>query len=171
MHKIARKRRTREHVIADLAVNHVERIALRCGHTVERYWHDYGFDLALYTYNRNGEYENGDVRLQVKATDRLGRTAGGMISYRIQSAHLRHWLNEPMPVILIVYDAKKDEAFWVYIQNYFEGHGGLRIGDSRESVSVRISTRMVLNDDAIRKFAQYRDNIIAQSRGVIRHHE
>jgi hypothetical protein len=31
MKKLPRKRRTREHVIADLAVNHVERHALLCG--------------------------------------------------------------------------------------------------------------------------------------------
>ena len=37
-----RKRRTREHVIADLAVNHVERQALLCGFTIERVVHDYG---------------------------------------------------------------------------------------------------------------------------------
>ena len=30
------KRRTREHVIADLSVNHVERLVLRSGWTVER---------------------------------------------------------------------------------------------------------------------------------------
>jgi hypothetical protein len=37
-----RKRRTREHVIADLSVNHVERMVLRCGWTVERVRRDYG---------------------------------------------------------------------------------------------------------------------------------
>src|SRR5262245_29517790 len=58
MHRITRKRRTREHVIADLGINHVERIVLRCGHTVERYWHDYGFDLQLHTYDNNGECEH-----------------------------------------------------------------------------------------------------------------
>jgi hypothetical protein len=40
-----RKTRTREHVIADLAVNHVERQVLLCGFTLERIVHDYGLDL------------------------------------------------------------------------------------------------------------------------------
>jgi len=39
-----RKRRTREHVIADLSANHVERHVLRSGHTVERLVHDYGIE-------------------------------------------------------------------------------------------------------------------------------
>jgi len=38
MKKTARKRRTREHVISDLSVNHVERQAL-CGYTIERMAH------------------------------------------------------------------------------------------------------------------------------------
>ena len=35
-----RKRRTREHVIADLSVNHVERQALLCGYAIERWFHE-----------------------------------------------------------------------------------------------------------------------------------
>ncbi len=38
------KRRTREHVIADLSTNHVERHALLCGLSVERRVHDCGAD-------------------------------------------------------------------------------------------------------------------------------
>src|SRR5438309_953040 len=49
-----RKRRTREHVIADLSVNHVERFVLRCGWTVQRTTHDYGIDLSMETYNAAG---------------------------------------------------------------------------------------------------------------------
>jgi hypothetical protein len=35
-----KKRRTREHVIADLSANHVERHALLCGYSVERHVHE-----------------------------------------------------------------------------------------------------------------------------------
>jgi len=48
---MVRKRRTREHIIADLGVNHVERHILLCGHTAERVFYDYGYDLALTTFN------------------------------------------------------------------------------------------------------------------------
>ena len=80
-----RKRRTREHVIADLAVHHVEGHVLRCGFTVERVVHDYGVDLYLTTYNAAGEVESGLVLLQLKATDHLRRTADGTaILFRIE---------------------------------------------------------------------------------------
>jgi hypothetical protein len=40
MKKLPRKRRTREHVIADLSVNHVERFALLCGFVSEHMRYD-----------------------------------------------------------------------------------------------------------------------------------
>jgi hypothetical protein len=43
-----RKRRTREHVIADLSINHVERFIRRCGWTAERTRHDYGLNLDMH---------------------------------------------------------------------------------------------------------------------------
>ena len=61
---MSRKRRTREHVIADLSANYVERYVLRCGFTVERTVHDYGIDLILSTYSASGEIENGQVYIQ-----------------------------------------------------------------------------------------------------------
>ena len=41
----SKKRRTREHVIADMSINHIERQASLCGYAVERWVHDYGIDL------------------------------------------------------------------------------------------------------------------------------
>jgi len=66
-----RKRRTREHIIADLGINHVERFSLLAGHAVDRIQHDYGLDLMVFTYTARGEIENGNYWVQVKATAKL----------------------------------------------------------------------------------------------------
>src|SRR5215475_5386930 len=71
------KIRTREHVIGDLAVNHVERQALLGNSTVEQITHDYGLDLILFTYSSAGEQEPANIFLQVKATERLKWLSGG----------------------------------------------------------------------------------------------
>ena len=68
-----RKRRTRQHVIAELSVNYIERQALLSGFSVERIEHDNGVDLMLFAYNADGEIENGHILVQLKATDDLGR--------------------------------------------------------------------------------------------------
>lgn len=80
----ARKRRTRQHIIADLSCNHIERIALLCGYSVERVRADYGNDLILFTYDEHGEPETGLIYIQAKATDKLSLLAGGAtISIRV----------------------------------------------------------------------------------------
>lgn len=105
-----RKRRTRGHIIADLGVHHLEGHVLRCGYTVEWVAADYGLDLHIRTFDADGHIENGVVLCQVKATDRLPlRADQKTIAWRVAASDLRHWLNEPMPVILVIYDAPGDK--------------------------------------------------------------
>jgi hypothetical protein len=49
-----RKRRTREHVLADQSANHVERFIIDEGHTAQRLGSDYGYDLVLFTFDEDG---------------------------------------------------------------------------------------------------------------------
>ena len=153
-----RKRRTREHVIADLSVNHVERFILRCGWTVERSRYDYGIDLYMQTYNPNGEVESGWVRFQLKATDSLRRSADGMFIFlRVEWRDLLSWVNEGEPVILALYDAPRDKAYWLYVQEYFrQVQWATRVGPTT-TVTVHIPTGNVLDEAAIRIFARFRD--------------
>ena len=159
-----RKRRTREHVIADLGVHHVEGHVLRCGYTVERVVHDYGLDLVIDTFASNGERENGEVLMQVKATDHLPVLADQQtVAWRVEAADLRHWLNEPMPVILIVYDAMKDRAYWLHVHDYFERRR-LQLSHMGRTVTVHVPMANLLNEAAVREFARYRDQALAQIR-------
>ena len=66
-----RKQRTRQHVIADQSVNHVERFIIDEGHTAQRLEKDYGYDLLLFTYDEQGYTEPGLVWLQLKASESL----------------------------------------------------------------------------------------------------
>jgi hypothetical protein len=168
---VLRKRRTREHVIADLGVNFVERQALLCGFSVERVIHDYGIDLFLFTYDKNGMTETAWIPLQVKATNQLRLTGmGDFISFRVEVADLRSWLEEPYPVILIVYDAIEDLAYWLYVQNYF-GNARFRVSGGSGRRTIRIPIPQVLNPDAIRKFAGFRDDVLARWQDRSESHE
>src|SRR5204863_1457274 len=96
-----RKRRTREHVIADLSVNHVERLILGCGWVPRRMNPDYGIDLYMETYDNRGEIENEGVWFQLKATDHLTVGRRQTIAVRMDWRDLLFWLNERMPGILV----------------------------------------------------------------------
>ena len=153
-----RKRRTREHVIADLSINHVERLVLRCGWTVERTRYDYGIDLNMVTYSSEGEVENDSIAFQVKATDSLKRLAdGSAIPIRLEWRDLLFWLNERFPVLLIVYDAQEDKAYWLYVQDYFRRQRWARRAGAASTVRIHVPADNVLDEAAVRLFAQFRD--------------
>ena len=63
------KRHTREHVIADLSVNHAERAFLLAGHTIDRVLADYGYDMIVRTFESGGHLETGLIYVQMKASD------------------------------------------------------------------------------------------------------
>lgn len=152
-----RKRRTREHVIADLSVNHVERHVLRCGWTAERTRHDYGFDLLVETFDAEGEVQNGKIMIQAKATDHLRFDAGGAtMRVRLAWRDLLFWLNEPLPVILVCYDAQRDIAYWLHVQDYFRKRSWER--RSGGTVTVPIPATNILDEPAVRQFGVFRDD-------------
>jgi hypothetical protein len=162
------KRRTREHIIADLSVNHVERQALLCGHVVERIAHDYGIDLELATFTRKGEREVGLILLQLKATDQLRLRPGQeSFPFRIERRDLVHWLAEPMPVLLIVYDARKSIAYWLYVQSHFRKRKDFNLFAAGQTITVPMPTANIVDPAAIRKFARLRNRVLEQLEGVI----
>lgn len=168
---IKKKTRTRQHVIADLAVNHIERYIFQCGFSVERVQHDYGYDLIMSTYDKQGQIENDWVVIQVKATDKLKLLRDGKtVSFSLDRRDLKLWLKEYRPVILIVYDGMKDRAYWLYVQAYFEDKRPIDLFSAPGNISVRIPMANRVNKSAVHRFAKYRDNVLKQMKGRIRHH-
>jgi hypothetical protein len=163
-----RKLRTREHVLADLSINHVERQILLCAFAVNRMHTDYGIDLLMLTYTPGGEVENGHVLFQVKATDSLQPLKEGTsIAVRIEVADLKLWQDEWMPVILAVYDGQKNRAYWLYMQEYIEQRNvsGEDVLADQHRVTVRIPVKNRLNRSAIERFAKLRQRHVDMLKG------
>jgi hypothetical protein len=149
-----RKRRTREHVLADLSANHVEKCALECGFAVERISKDYGLDLAVFTFDELGLLEGGVIWVQLKATDHLKTTRDGQsVLVRIDRRDLLAWIAEVNPVFLVVYDAVSDRAYWLYVQSYFgdqQAFAKLR----GKTVSIDVPKTNLVGAKAMREFAR-----------------
>jgi hypothetical protein len=165
-----KKRRTREHVIADLSVNFLERQALLCGYSVEKITHDYGIDLFVHTYNDGGEVEPGRLLFQLKATDQPKRVQGGKaIAFQVARADLRWWLKELMPVILVLYDAQADAAYWLHIQRHFSEKGTLKkMAQGHLTLHLPMSDR--LEPAAVKQLARLKQEIVHKL-GRLSHHE
>jgi hypothetical protein len=140
-----RKVRTPEHVIADLSYNFLERKVLQRGHWLDAPRNDYGIDATMFHHNERGEVENGEVRFQLKATRRPKVSRNGVwIAQPVDARDLRYWYFEPYPVIVILYDAQRERAFWLHVQEYVDQHPELMESEA-QSLTVRIPTRNKLH--------------------------
>src|SRR6516165_1437396 len=97
-----RKQRTRQHVIADLSVHHVEGFILEEGHTAQRLGSDYGYDLILWTFDPEGFAEPGSVYFQFKAMETLIESGPDYV-YDMDIRDYNLWTGEQWPVILVLF--------------------------------------------------------------------
>ena len=165
-----RKLRTREHVLADLSANYVEKQALLCGFTAERVRLDYGTDLIVQTFNRRGEVEGGRILFQLKAANRVKPLAGtNAMPCRIDTADLALWLQEPAPVVLVLYDARTDGGYWLYLQQHFAGQTDFDLERAGLSVTVAIPRSNLLNRLAMRRLARAKNAAARQFRKAWTH--
>jgi hypothetical protein len=165
-----RKRRTRQHVIADQCVNYVERFVFDAGHTAQRVGPDYGYDLYVSTFDDEGFTEPGVVYMQLKATDNIEHTATGtdvVFDLAVQDYDL--WRHEVMPVMLVLYDARKRRAWWLYLQRYFAEDAGRRPRKDAKSVRVWIPAKQRFSRRTVKLMRTWKHDISLQSYGRIHH--
>jgi hypothetical protein len=150
-------KRTREHVIADLSVNFLERQVLRRGHVLDRIaaTGDYGTDALMRPFSATtGRREGVLVGFQLKATDHLRFVKQQkFVVCRVDTAHLREWCYvEDYPFILVLYDAQKHRAFWLDVHQYIKERGVAEEDEDLESVTLRIPAGNKLTVNAIDRF-------------------
>jgi hypothetical protein len=134
------KQRTRDHILADLSVNHVERFILESGHIVNRNVTDYGYDLHMVTFDSGGFIEPGAINLQLKATERL-TPSGSEYVFDLDVRDYNLWVQELLPVVFILYEASRRRAYWVHIQNYFGLQSARHPRKGAKSVRIKIQAR------------------------------
>jgi len=159
-----RKQRTRQHVIADLSIHHLEGFILQEGHTAQRLSSDYGFDLILWTFDEQGYAEPGSVYFQLKARETLNESGSDFV-YDLDIRDYNLWAREMSPVILLLFDAVRGRAFWVPVQGYFRDHVGHRPKKGARTVRVRVPMRQVMNRRAIAKIRDLKWQVLHQERG------
>jgi Domain of unknown function (DUF4365) len=165
---IPRKRRTRQHVIATQSANYVERFIIDDGHTAERFEQDYGYDLIAFTYDEHGYAEEGSVYFQLKASETLSAGANGYV-FDIDIRDYNHWKSEPMPVILVLFDASRRRAYWLYFQRYFAKDESRRPKPGAKTVRVYVPLRQSVTHRAIVRIRRFKQDILTQLEGVVHH--
>jgi hypothetical protein len=155
-------------VIAAQSINYVERFIIEEGHTAERLASDYGYDLVLYTYDEDGFAEEGAVYLQLKASEKL-KASGGGFAFDVDLRDYTRWIREPMPVILILFDASKRKAHWVYVQRYFAENESRKPRQGAQTIRIGVPKRQVVSRRAIKTMRAYKQEVLDQLEGAIDH--
>ncbi len=159
-----RKQRTRQHMIADQSVNHIERFILDAGHTAQRLTPDYGYDLVLFTYDERGYLEPGSVYVQVKASENL-EAVGDDFGFDLDVRDYNLWMLEETPVILILFAASRRRAYWLWVQNYFSTEAIRLPKKGAKSIRVRVPKRQSVTRTAVVKWRDLKQQEFRQARG------
>lgn len=149
-----RKLRTRQHIIEDLGLNHIERQVLKAGYVVQRSMVDYGLDGEILTFNEIGEIEFAYFKFQLKSTDLIKlRPKEGNIKFDLSQRDIESWLFSPTIVLLLVYDAQTELAYYLDLQAYFS-HNRELLKNIKKYIRVNIPINQVFTPDAILNLRQ-----------------
>jgi Domain of unknown function (DUF4365) len=163
-----RKRRTRQHVIAAQSVNYVERFIVDAGYTAQRVEYDYGYDLLVSTFDEEGYEEPGLNYLQLKATDSLQMAAtDGEVVFDLAVEDYNLWTKETMPVVLVVFEARKRRAWWLYVQRYFAEQPSRVPKKGAKTIRVFVPAKQRLGPKTIAAMRKWKQDILEQSWGRI----
>jgi Domain of unknown function (DUF4365) len=145
-----RKLRTRQHIIEDLGLNHVERQVLKTGYVIQRSVVDYGLDGEILTFNEMGEIEFAYFKFQLKSTDVIkSNTKEGVIKFDLSQRDIESWLLAPTIVLLLVYDAQLEIAYYLDLQSYFQ-ENRTQLKNIRKYIRVNIPINHIFTPEAMR---------------------
>lgn len=87
------------------------------------------------------------------------------MAFRVWGADVRTWLRRTMPVVLVVSDASKDVAYWLYVQRYFANLAGFDLTSIGQTLRVYIPLAQTVTQQAIQEFAAFRDQVLGRIGG------
>ena len=108
-------KRTRAHILEGLSLRHIETI-LSPEWICRRVEDDYGLDLRVEIV-ADGQVTGLEFSIQLKATDDL-KISGDDVLHRCNVSTAHYFLRRPEPVMYLVYDARGEAAYWLWVQPY-----------------------------------------------------
>jgi len=119
--------------------------------------YDYGLDLSVEIVD--GEAVTGrEFFVQLKATEQL-KTSHRDVIHRCKVSTARYFLQRLEPVMYIVYDAREEAAYWVWIQPYLRELEQTQPAWSyQKSIQVRVPLANKLTHTSIPEIRAYMQN-------------
>jgi hypothetical protein len=105
---------------------------------------DVGIDGQIEFLNQNGGATGHVIAVQIKSGASYMDVQDGVIRFYPEEKHRRYWENFPLPVMVVVYDPAKEQAYWEDARRF------LRSDRGRETRCLLIPLSQTL-DEAHRK--------------------
>ena len=71
------------------------------------------------------------------------------------------------PLMLVIYDAQADVAYWLYVQAYFGRQTGFNLSQVGRTVTVRVPGNNIVNQNAMQMFARFQNRVFQQTQQVV----
>ena len=146
-----------------MSLHHVAYVAVKAGFTIEAVRADYGYDASLYTFDAGGQIENGNIYVQLKATDRVKIAKDGFIRFRLDKKDIDLWEGEPFPVYVVLFDATAEKAYWLHVQKFLQSSNVTAASLTAKTVPARFDPIQVVSVAAL---DTWRQNKIAALRAI-----
>ena len=126
----------------------------------------YIYDGTIQTFNSKGEYENGVIFVQVKATDKIqysSKNKGYIL--RLDKRDLDLWFHEGYPVAIVLFDAKGRNGYYIELHHYFEKNKLIlrNIGDTR---TVFIPKENIFDPAGVKKLQTLKNKTHERIKGI-----
>ncbi len=89
------------------------------------------------------------MHVQLKSTDQI-KLSSNKLSYLfdVSRRDLELWNQSNIPVLLVLYDAQKEQAFYIYLKAYFQ-KDGFSLNKIRKFVRIYIPCSQIWNSSSV----------------------
>jgi|SRR5690606_28986731 len=158
-----RKRRTRQHVIESISFYWLGLLVSQSGHVFDSPSKDYGTDCLVTTHDpATGFPEANLYRVQLKATDSFVIEASGVVNFSVDTRDLRSWNEEMEPRFLVIFDAQKERAVWLHVQDYLNTHAIDPEALTGDSFRVHIPATDIVDAAAVRLWRERKNKRVEE---------
>ena len=146
-----------------MSFHHLGYLVAQSGFTFEGVRADYGYDGPIITFDRSGQIENSYMFVQLKATDKIRFSSDQKrVLFRFLKKDIRLWQDEVLPVYLVVFDAKRDKAYWIYFQKYLELKGIAASNIMTQTMTVEFDVNQIVNMRAVAGWRRDKAAVLAK---------
>ena len=79
------------------------------------------------------------------------------------------WENEPYPIFLVLYDATKKFAYYLYLQEYFTAPSAKKPKPTAKSMTVRVPVEIEFTERTVDYMRERKAAVLLQIQGRVKH--